>query len=60
MLTDEQKEIVRSLNQPHRFQNVFALFKVCEKAATLIQDQAAEIDELKKEKPAPKKRATKS
>lgn len=60
MLTDNQRELVRILNQPHRVHNVLALFRSCEKAATLIQEQAAEIDELKKTKPAPKKRAAKS
>jgi len=60
MLTDDQRELVRILNQPHRVHNVLALFRSCEKAATLIQEQAAEIDELKKTKPAPKKRAAKS
>ena len=60
MLTDDQRELVRILNQPHRVHNVLALFRSCEKAATLIQEQAAEIDELKKSKPAPKKRAAKS
>jgi hypothetical protein len=60
MLTEEQRELVRILNQPHRVHNVLALFRSCEKAATLIQEQAAEIDELKKTKPAPKKRAAKS
>ena len=60
MLTEEQRELVRILNQPHRVHNVLALFRSCEKAATLLQEQAAEIDELKKTKPAPKKRAAKS
>ena len=60
MLTEEQRELVRILNQPHRVHNMLALFRSCEKAATLIQEQAAEIDELKKAKPAPKKRAAKS
>jgi len=60
MLTDDQRELVRILNQPHRVHNVLALFRSCEKAATLLQEQAAEIDELKKAKPAPKKRAAKS
>jgi hypothetical protein len=60
MLTDDQRELVRILNQPHRVHNMLALFRSCEKAATLIQEQAAEIDELKKAKPAPKKRAAKS
>ena len=60
MLTEEQRELVRILNQPHRVHNVLALFRSCEKAATLIQEQAAEIEELKKAKPAPKKRAAKS
>jgi len=60
MLTEEQRELVRILNQPHRVHNVLALFRSCEKAATLLQEQAAEIDEMKKAKPAPKKRAAKS
>ena len=57
MLTEEQRELVRILNQPHRVHNVLALFRSCEKAATLIQEQAAEIDKLKeaKPKPAPKR-----
>jgi len=58
MLTDEQRELVRILNQPHRVHNTLALFRSCEKAATLIQDQDAEIEELKKAKPAHKKTRT--
>lgn len=58
MLTDDQRELVRILNQPHRVHNVLALFRSCEKAATLIQEQAAEIDELKQAKPAPKRART--
>lgn len=53
MLDDETKEIVRILNQPHRCSNMMALFRSCEKAATIIQDQAAELAKLKA-KPAPK------
>ena len=60
MLTDDQRELVRILNQPHRVHNMLALFRSCEKAATLIQDQSAEIDKLSEAKPAPKKRAAKS
>jgi hypothetical protein len=60
MLTEEQRELVRILNQPHRVHNMLALFRSCEKAATLIQDQAAEIDKMNEAKPAPKKRAAKS
>jgi hypothetical protein len=60
MLTEEQRELVRILNQPHRVHNMLALFRSCEKAATLIQDQSAEIDKLSEAKPAPKKRAAKS
>lgn len=50
-MTDEQKEIVRQLGQPHRVPNVFALFKTCEKAAELIQ-QLIEKNEAAKAKPA--------
>jgi len=47
MLDDETKEIVRILNQPHRVANMMALFRACEKAATIIQDQAAELAQTK-------------
>ena len=53
MLDEDTKELVRVLNQPHRVSNMLALFRFCEKAATIIQDQAAELDKLKA-KPAPK------
>ena len=53
MLDDETKGIVRILNQPHRCTNMMALFRSCEKAATIIQDQGAELAKLKA-KPAPK------
>ena len=53
MLDDETKEIVRILNQPHRVANMMALFRACEKAATIIQDQAAELAQTKS-KPAVK------
>tara|TARA_R110000824_G_C15110796_1_gene667116 strand:- start:522 stop:695 length:174 start_codon:yes stop_codon:yes gene_type:complete len=53
MMDDKTKEIVRILNQPHRCNNMMALFRSCETAATLIQDQAAELAALKA-KPAPK------
>ena len=43
-MDDKTKELVRSLNQPHRVANMLALFKMCEQAATLIQAQVAEID----------------
>lgn len=53
MLDEDTKELVRTLNQPHRVSNMLALFRFCEKAATIIQSQAAELDKLKA-KPAPK------
>lgn len=66
MLDDETKELVRNLNSPHRVTNVMALFKFCEKAATIIQDQAAELHraaadalEAQPKKTAPKKSAKK-
>jgi hypothetical protein len=62
MLDDETKELVRNLNSPHRVTNIMALFKFCEKAATIIQDQAAELHraaadaiEAQPPKAAPKK-----
>jgi hypothetical protein len=57
MLNDQTKEIVRILNQPHRVSNMMALFRSCEAAATIIQDQAAELAKLKS-KPAPKGKKT--
>lgn len=47
-MDDKTKELVRTLNQPHRVQNIFALFKACEQAATLIQDLTAELHEAVK------------
>lgn len=62
MKEPEFKELIRILTQPHRVQNVFALFKHCEEAATLLQQQKAKISQLEAallEKPkkaaAPKK-----
>ena len=47
-MTDmEFKELIRILTQPHRVQNVFALFKHCEEAATLLQQQKAELEKLR-------------
>ena len=66
MLDDATKELVRNLNNPHRVVNIMALFKFCERAATIIQDQAAALhqaaaDTLKAQpaKTAPKKDAKK-
>ena len=39
MLDDQTKELVRNLNNPHRVTNIMALFKFCEQAATIIQEQ---------------------
>lgn len=51
-MDDKTKELVRTLNQPHRVQNIFALFKACEQAATLIQELTAATAEAAKAKPA--------
>jgi|TARA_B110000977_G_scaffold141698_1_gene179767 hypothetical protein len=66
MLDDDTKELVRNLSSPHRVLNPVALFKFCERAATIIQDQAAALhqaaaDTLKAQpaKTAPKKDAKK-
>ena len=66
MLDDDTKELVRNLNSPHRVVNTMALFKFCERAATIIQDQAAALhqaaaDTLKAQpaKTAPQKDAKK-
>ena len=66
MLDDQTKELVRNLNNPHRVVNIMALFKFCEQAATIIQDQAAEQHraaadalEAQPKKTAPKKAAKK-
>lgn len=59
MLDETTKELVKTLNQAHRVPNLPALFKFCEQAATIIQDQDAELDKLKSAKPAPKARAAK-
>ncbi len=47
MTEPEFKELIRILTQPHRVQNVFALFKHCEEAATLLQQQKAELEKLR-------------
>ena len=55
-MNDDVKELIRMLNQPHRVPNMLALMRACEKAATLIQAQAAEIEALKgTKKPAARK-----
>lgn len=55
-MTDEEfKELIRILTQPHRVQNVFALFKHCEEAAELLQAQRSELEELRLKAPKPKK-----
>ena len=62
-MDDKTKELVRSLNQPHRVANMLALFKMCENAATIIQAQASEIAALKEKAPvtpAPKKAVKKA
>jgi len=66
MLDEQTKELVRNLNNPHRVTNIMALFKFCEQAATIIQDQsamlhraAADALEAQPKKAAPKKSAKK-
>jgi len=66
MLDEQTKELVRNLNNPHRVTNIMALFKFCEQAATIIQDQsamlhraAADALETQPKKAAPKKSAKK-
>ena len=47
-MTDEEfKDLIRILTQPHRVQNVFALFKHCEEAAELLQAQRSELEKLR-------------
>ena len=58
MLDDETKEIVRTLNQPHRVLNIMSLFRTCERAATVIQNQAAEIERLTSKPAAKVKKAS--
>lgn len=60
MTEPEFKELIRILTQPHRVQNVFALFKHCEEAATLLQQQKAEINKLKTAMPEKPKKAASS
>jgi len=55
MTEEEFKELIRILTQPHRVQNVFALFKHCEQAAELLQAQKHELEELRLAAPKPKK-----
>ena len=64
MLDDQTKELVRNLNTPHRVTNIMALFKFCEQAATIIQEQSAQLHQLAADtlkaqpaKTAPKKAA---
>ncbi len=66
MLDEQTKELVRNLNNPHRVVNIMALFKFCEQAATIIQDQSAQLHraaadalEAQPKKTTPKKSATK-
>ena len=66
MLDEQTKELVRNLNNPHRVTNIMALFKFCEQAATIIQEQSAQLHQLAADtlkaqpaKTAPKKAAKK-
>ncbi len=60
MTEPEFKELIRILTQPHRVQNVFALFKHCEEAATLLQQQRAKISQLEAAVPEKPKKAASS
>jgi len=57
-MTPVQEELVKNLKLPQRFNNPYALHKACVDAANLIEQLAAELE--KANKPAPKKRTTKS
>ena len=60
-MDDDIKELVRNLTQPHRVPNPLAMYRMCEKAAQIIQDQAAELETLKAQpKAAPRKSAKKA
>ena len=66
MLDYQTKELVRNLNNPHRVTNIMSLFKFCEQAATIIQEQSAQLHQLAADtlkaqpaKTAPKKAAKK-
>lgn len=43
MQEHEFKELMNVLRQPHRCQNVFAVFRACEKAAELINQNKDNI-----------------
>ena len=58
-MDDKTRELVRNLNQPHRVNNVMALFRFCEEAAAVIEDQNAQINALKNA-PAPKAKTKRS
>lgn|GEM_PF-2408888 len=45
-MNDEIKNIVRQLRQPHRVPNPLALFKICEKAADIIESLSVEDKSL--------------
>ena len=46
-MDDKTRELVRNLNQPHRVNNVMALFRFCEEAAAVIEDQNAQINAVR-------------
>ena len=61
MQEHEYKELLNVLRQPHRSQNVFAVFRACETAAELLNRFKDEIiAPAEKPEHAKKKRAKKS
>ena len=50
-MNDEIKDIVRQLRQPHRVPNPLALFKICEKAADIIESLSEKPEVKRGRKP---------
>ena len=58
-MDENPRGLVSNLNQPRRVNDVMALFRFCEEAAAVIEDQNAQINALKNA-PAPRAKAKKS
>lgn len=50
-MNDEIKDIIRQLRQPHRVPNPVALFKICEKAADIIESLSEKPEVKRGRKP---------
>ena len=50
-MNDEIKNIIRQLRQPHRVPNPLALFKICEKAADIIESLSEKPEVKRGRKP---------